>query len=206
MIQRSTHEADILLLILLFLKGSSLLWHVVILILLHFAFAFAMWLRLVHHVGTSLTLSSFRSSVLSPSFLLNIKRGDQVWNRHVHPLVFESSDEIPLWRRQFDNNGHSHKLVENNNLQKSEFLLYALYLMSLCNHSFPIYHLVVMVLLNDVQPGVSIWTSILSVQGISHLFSGFVANVRILQSLQVLQPPLHKRLFWLLSIPSSSQE
>jgi hypothetical protein len=47
----------------------------------------------------------------------------------------------------------SHKLVGNDNLQKSEFLHHALYLMSLCNHTFPIYHLVVVVLLNDVQLG-----------------------------------------------------
>jgi hypothetical protein len=35
-------------------------------------------------VDTGLTLSSFRSFVLGPSFLLNIKRDDQVQNRHVH--------------------------------------------------------------------------------------------------------------------------
>jgi hypothetical protein len=141
---------------LLLLKGSSLLRLAVILILLSFAFAFAMCLRLVHHVGAGLTLSSFRSSIVGPSFLLNIKRGDQVENRCVHPLVFESSGEIPLWRRQFGNNAPSHKLVGNNNLQKSEFLHHALYLMSLCNHTFPIYYLVVVVLLNVVQLGASI--------------------------------------------------
>jgi peptidoglycan/LPS O-acetylase OafA/YrhL len=102
MIRRSTHEATILLLLLLLflllllLKGSSLLWLVVILILLSFASAFAMSLWLVHHVETGLTLRSFRSPIFSLSFLLNIKRGDQVQNRHVHPLVFESSGEIPL--------------------------------------------------------------------------------------------------------------
>jgi hypothetical protein len=55
--------------------------------------------------------------------------------------------------------------------------------MSLCNHTFPIYHLVVVVLLNNVQFGASMSTSIFSVQGIPHLFSGFVADVRTLQSL-----------------------
>jgi hypothetical protein len=79
MIRRSAHEATLILLILLhLLKDSSLLWLVIILILLSFACAFAMRLRLVHHVGAGLTLSSFRSSILSLSFLLNIKRGDQV--------------------------------------------------------------------------------------------------------------------------------
>jgi hypothetical protein len=40
--------------------------------------------------------------------------------------------------------------------QKSEFLHHALYLMSMCNHTFLIYHLVVVVLLNDVQLDASI--------------------------------------------------
>jgi hypothetical protein len=96
MISRSTNKTTLILLIfLLLLKGNSLLWLVVILILLSFAFAFAMCLRLVHHVGIGLTISSFRSSVLGSSFLLNIKRDDQVQNRHMHPPVFESSGEIP---------------------------------------------------------------------------------------------------------------
>jgi hypothetical protein len=55
--------------------------------------------------------------------------------------------------------------------------------MSLCNHTFPIYHLVVVVLLNDVQSSPSIRTFIFSVQGIPHLFIGFVAEVHILQSI-----------------------
>jgi hypothetical protein len=55
--------------------------------------------------------------------------------------------------------------------------------MSLCNHTFSIYPMVVVVLLNDVQFGADIRTSILSVQGITHLFCVFVAEVRILQSL-----------------------
>jgi hypothetical protein len=76
---RSVHEITLILLIfLLLLKGSSLLWLTVILILLNFAFAFAMYLLLVHHVDAGLTLNSFSSFVLGPSFLLNIKRDDQV--------------------------------------------------------------------------------------------------------------------------------
>jgi hypothetical protein len=65
---------------------------------------------------------------------------------------------------------------------RSEFLNHVLYLISLCNHAFFIYHLLVVVLLNDVQLATSIWTSIFSVQDISHLFSSFIADVRILQS------------------------
>jgi hypothetical protein len=94
MIRRSTHEATLIHLLLLLLKSSSFLWLIVILILLSFTFAFAMWLRLVHQVVTGLTLSSIRSSVISPRILLNTKRGDQIQNRHVHPFVFESSGEI----------------------------------------------------------------------------------------------------------------
>jgi hypothetical protein len=74
----------------------------------------------------------------------------------VHPLVFERSGEIPPRRSQFGNNAPSHKLIVNDNLQECELLHHALYLMSLYNHTFSIYHLVVVVLLNDIQFSVNI--------------------------------------------------
>jgi hypothetical protein len=96
MIRRSTHEATLILILLLLLKGSSLLWLVVILILLNFAFVFTMCLRLVHQISTGLAIDSFRLFVLSLCFLLNIKRDDQVQNRHRHPLAFESNGKVLL--------------------------------------------------------------------------------------------------------------
>jgi hypothetical protein len=59
MTKGTTHEAILILLfILLLVEGSILCWLVVILVLP--AFALAMLLRVVHHVGTGLTLNSFR--------------------------------------------------------------------------------------------------------------------------------------------------
>jgi heme O synthase-like polyprenyltransferase len=77
MIKGTAHEATLILhFILLLLEGGSLFCLVVILVLL--AFTLFMRLRLVHNVGTSLTLNSFRSSIFSLCFLLNIKRHNQV--------------------------------------------------------------------------------------------------------------------------------
>ena len=40
----------------------------------------AVWVVLLHHVGAIVTLASFLRSILSPSFLLNIKRCYQIFN------------------------------------------------------------------------------------------------------------------------------
>ena len=40
----------------------------------------AVWVVLLHHVGARVTLTSILRNILSPSFLLNIKRCYQVFN------------------------------------------------------------------------------------------------------------------------------
>jgi hypothetical protein len=69
----TTHEVAFTLLFLL-LKRTSRLG----LGILSLALSVAMTLRLMHHVGTALTFSSLRSPVLDTSFLLNIKRCNQI--------------------------------------------------------------------------------------------------------------------------------
>ena len=60
--------------ILLLLEGSSLDRLVGCLLVL------AVWVVLLHHVGARSTLASFLRSILSSSFLLNIKRCYQIFN------------------------------------------------------------------------------------------------------------------------------
>jgi hypothetical protein len=76
MIRGTTYEAALILLFILLFEGSILLWLIVILVLL--SFALAMRLRLVHRVDTGLILNSFRSSIFSSTFVLNIKRCNQI--------------------------------------------------------------------------------------------------------------------------------
>ena len=59
---------------LLILEGSSLDRLVGSLLVL------AVWVVLLHHVGARVTLTSILRNILSPSFLLNIKRCYQVFN------------------------------------------------------------------------------------------------------------------------------
>ena len=73
-INGTTHEATLVLLVLLLLEGSGILR----LVVLALALTSAMRLQLLHHVSTGLTINTFRLSILSPRFLFNIKRGDQV--------------------------------------------------------------------------------------------------------------------------------
>ena len=74
---------------LLLLQGSSLDRFVGCLSFL------VVWVVLLHHVGARGTLASFLRSILSPSFLLNIKRCYQVFNWYFMSLVFQSSGKIP---------------------------------------------------------------------------------------------------------------
>ena len=60
--------------ILLLLEGSRLDRLVGCLLVL------AVWVVLLHLVGAIITLASFLRSILSPSFLLNIKRCYQIFN------------------------------------------------------------------------------------------------------------------------------
>ena len=75
MISRTAHEATLVLLVLLLLEGSGL-FRLIVLAFALTTIAIMMWL--VHHVGTGLTLNCFKSSIFSPSFLLNIKRRNQI--------------------------------------------------------------------------------------------------------------------------------
>src|SRR4051812_17591757 len=80
-------------LLLLLLEGSSLVRHV------ERRFALGLALAVVrvslHHVGHRLTFTTFLRSVLSPSFLLNIKRRYQTFDRYLRSLVFEGCGEVP---------------------------------------------------------------------------------------------------------------
>jgi hypothetical protein len=61
------------------------------------------------------------------------------------------------------------------------FLHSALYLMSLPDHISTINHLVVVVLLNDVQFSANIGTSVVDILGIQHIFIHFEMEIHILQ-------------------------